>query len=149
MADLRDKYDVIIFPPLGGSAQAIVNGIPMRGDAIPWKQSELTPNMGLAPDHTDDMRGGMGLAGMINLQKFVNEGGLFMVVANSAHLPIDLGLTTGVSIQEPRLLQARGSIYNARFSDRKSPIAYGYGDSLAVYFNQAPLFQVSALPGGG
>ncbi len=32
--NLREKYDVIIFPPLGGSAQAIVNGIPMRGEPI-------------------------------------------------------------------------------------------------------------------
>ena len=35
--NLRDKFDVIIFPPVGGSAQSIVNGIPMRGDPIPWK----------------------------------------------------------------------------------------------------------------
>src|SRR5207248_1102028 len=41
---LRDKFDVIIFPPVGGSAQAIVNGIPMRGAAIPWKASDVTPN---------------------------------------------------------------------------------------------------------
>src|SRR5262249_53958562 len=34
------------------------------------------------------------------------------------------------------------------FADRKSPIAYGYGEGLPVYFNQAPLLQVSALPGG-
>src|SRR5437764_6888863 len=33
--DLRYQFDVIIFPPVGGSAQAIVNGIPMRGAAIP------------------------------------------------------------------------------------------------------------------
>jgi len=26
--------------------------------------------------------------------------------------------------------------------DARSPIAYGYGDTLAVYFNQSPLFQV-------
>lgn len=149
--NLREKYDVIIFPPLGGSAQSIVNGIPMRGDPIPWKQSDLTPNMGLSPDQTDDMRGGMGLAGVENLQRFVAEGGLFIVVANSAHLPVDFGLTTGVSIQEPRLLQARGSIYNARFSDRKSPIAYGYEETMPIYFNQAPLFQVASgvLVGGG
>ena len=145
--NLREKYDVIIFPPLGGSAPAIVNGIPMRGDPIPWKQSALTPNMGLSPDQTDDMRGGMGLAGVTNLQRFVADGGLFIVVANSARLPIDFGLTTGVSIQEPRLLQARGSIYNARFSDRKSPIAYGYDETMPIYFNQAPLFQVAATPG--
>jgi hypothetical protein len=148
-ASLRDKFDVIIFPPLNGTAQAIVNGIPMRGDPIPWKQSDLTPNMGLSPDQSDDIRGGMGLAGVVNLQKFVQDGGLFMAVANTARLPIDFGLTSGVSIQEPRQLQARGSIYNAKFSDRNSPIAYGYEETLPIYFNQAPLFQVAALTFGG
>ncbi len=147
--NLREKYDVIIFPPLGGSAQAIVNGIPMRGEPIPWKQSELTPNLGSSPDQTDDMRGGMGLAGVINLQKFVHDGGLFIVIANNSRIPIDYGLTSGVAIQEPRQLQARGSIFNATFSDRKSPIAYGYGETLPIYFNQAPLFQVSAQTAGG
>lgn len=148
-ANLRDKFDVIIFPPLNGTAQAIVNGIPMRGDPIPWKQSEITPNMGLSADQSDDIRGGMGLTGVLNLQKFVQEGGLFVVVANTARLPIDFGLTSGVSIQEPRQLQARGSIYNAKFSDRNSPIAYGYDETLPIYFNQAPLFQVAALNFGG
>lgn len=147
--NLRDKFDVIIFPPLNGTAQAIVNGIPMRGDPIPWKQSDLTPNMGLSPDQSDDIRGGMGLPGVMNLQKFVQDGGLFVVVANTARLPIDFGLTTGVSIQEPRLLQARGSIYNAKFSDRNSPIAYGYDETLPIYFNQAPLFQLAGLNFGG
>jgi len=121
----------------------------MRGDPIPWKQSELTPNLGLSPDQTDDMRGGMGLAGVMNLQKFVQDGGLFIVIANNARVPIDYGMTSGVSIQEPRQLQARGSVFNARFSDRKSPIAYGYDETLPIYFNQAPLFQVVTGAGGG
>jgi hypothetical protein len=147
--NLREKFDVIIFPPLGGSAQSIVNGIPMRGDPIPWKQSELTPNMGLSPDQTDDMRGGMGLGGIVNLQKFVADGGLFIVVGSNSRLPIDYGLTTGVSIQDTRNLQARGSVFNARFADRKSPLAYGYDETLPIYFNQAPVFQVAAGGGGG
>lgn len=153
--NLRDEFDVIVFPPLNGTGQAIVNGIPMRGDPIPWKKSDVTPNMGLSPDQSDDIRGGMGLAGVINLQKFVQDGGLFIAVANTARLPIDFGLTAGVSIQEPRQLQARGSIYNAKFADRNSPIAYGYEETLPIYFNQAPLFQVATLnfggdgPGGG
>jgi hypothetical protein len=53
-----------------------------------------------------------------------------------------------VTIEPSRQLQARGSIYNATFADRKSPIAYGYGETLPIYFNQAPLFNVSATPGG-
>src|SRR5207302_1148851 len=147
--NLREKYDVIIFPPVGGSAQSIVNGMPMRGAPIPWKASEVTPNMGLGPDQTNDMRGGMSLRGVLNLQKFVEEGGLFIPITNCSRLAIDYGIVSGVAVQEPRLLQARGSVYNATFSDRRSPIAYGYGESLPIYFNQAPLFQVSTGGGGG
>ncbi len=150
-ADLRQKYDVIVFPPVGGTAQAIVAGIPMRGDAIPWRQSALTPNLGHSPDQTDDMRGGMGLVGVANLQRFVQGGGLFVAVQNTARVAVDYGLTSGVAIEDARQLQARGSIYNAIFSDRKSPISYGYAETLPLYFNQAPLFQVSSgtSSGGG
>jgi len=148
--NLREKYDVIIFPPLNGTAQAIVNGIPMRGAPIPWKESALTPHMGGSPDQADDIRGGMGLGGVVNLQKFVHDGGTFIVIANNSRIPIDFGITSGVSIQEPRLLNARGSIFNSTFTDRKSPIAYGYDETLPIYFSQAPLFQVaSGIPGGG
>ena len=146
---LRQKYDVIIFPPVGGSAQAIVNGIPLRGDPIPWQQSAVTPNLGQSPDTTADMRGGMGLAGVANLQRFVQEGGLFVTIQNTARVPLDFGITAGVTIADARQLQAAGSIYNATFSDRKSPIAYGYGETLPIYFNQAPLFQVAPPPGAG
>ena len=36
-----------------------------------------------------------------------------------------------------RQLQARGSVLNTVFADRRSPIAYGYDETLAVYFNQS------------
>ncbi|HEX8069413.1 MAG TPA: M14 family zinc carboxypeptidase [Pyrinomonadaceae bacterium] len=147
--DLRAKYDVIIFPPVGGTAQSIVNGIPVRGDPIPWQQSAVTPNLGNSPDTTADMRGGMGLQGVANLQRFVREGGLFVAVQNTVRVPLDYGLTSGVTIEAARQLQAAGSVYNATFSDRRSPIAYGYGETLPIYFNQAPLLQVSTGPGGG
>src|SRR5687767_9799745 len=147
--NLRERFDVLIFPPVGGSAQTIVNGMPQRGEAIPWKSSALTPNMGLSPDTTDDMRGGMTVKGVANLQKFVEEGGLFITIGSSVSaIPIEYGITSGVSIQQSDKLRARGSIYNATFSDRKSPIAYGYDAGLPIYFNQAPLFQVAAGGGG-
>jgi hypothetical protein len=147
--NLREKFDVLIFPPVGGSAQTIVNGMPMRGDPIPWKASAVTPNFGNSPDQTDDMRGGMTVAGVANLQKFIEDGGLFMTIGGVSQVPIDYGITTGVSIQQADKLQARGSIYNSTFSDRKSPIAYGYDAGLPIYFNQLPLFQVQAGGGGG
>ncbi len=148
-ASLRDNYDVILFGPTSGSSQRVVNGLPMRGDPIPWKKTDLTPNLGMSPDTTDDMRGGMGLQGLLHLQKFIDEGGLFITIAGNASIPIDYGLIDGVSISQTRELQVRGSVVNATFSDRKSPIAYGYGDRLAVYFNQAPVLQTSLAGGLG
>ncbi|HYP54390.1 MAG TPA: hypothetical protein VEQ42_12655, partial [Pyrinomonadaceae bacterium] len=148
--NLREKFDVIVFPPVGGTAQAIVNGIPKAGEPIPWKGSELTPNMGGSPDQTDNIRGGMGLGGVGNLQRFVEDGGLFVAVQNTVNVPVAYGLTPGVTVQEPSpQFQARGSIYNARFDDRRHPVSYGYGETLPVYFNQAPLLQVAPPPGTG
>jgi hypothetical protein len=147
--NLRDKWDVIIWGPVGGTAQSLVRGVPKRSDTeapIPWQKSDVTPNMGQSPDTTADMRGGMGIIGVANLQKFIEGGGLFVTVGANASIPIDFGITEGVSIQDARALQARGSVMNATFADRKSPIAYGYDEKLAVYFNQAPLLQVG---GGG
>ena len=153
-ANLRDKYDVIIWGPVGGNAQGIVRGNPKRGESeapIPWHKSDVTPNFAMSPDQTDDIRGGMGLTGVVNLQKFIESGGLFVTVGSNAAIPIDFGITEGVSIVDPKALQARGSVYSAVFADRKSPIAYGYDEKLAVYFNQTPLIQVSTFggPGGG
>ena len=149
--NLRDKWDVIIFGPVGGNAQSIVRGTPKFSESeapIPWKASALTPNMGLSPDQTDDIRGGMGIQGIANLNKFVEGGGLFVTVGGNASIPIDFGMTAGVSIQESSTLRARGSVINATFADRGSPIAYGYDQGLAVYFNQAPLLQVGGAGGG-
>ena len=147
--DLRDKFDVIIFGPTPGSAQRIVNGMPMRGEPIPWKASDLTPNLANSPDTTDDMRGGLGLEGLIKIGKFIDNGGLFVTVAGNVSIPVDYGLIEGVSVVPARELQVHGSIVNATISDKHSPITYGYGEKLAVYFNQAPVLQVSVNGGFG
>jgi len=151
--NLRAKYDVILLGPTPGSAQRVVNGLPRHGDPIPWKNSPLTPNIGMSPDTSDDIRGGMGLEGLLHVKKFVEEGGLFITIAGNAAIPIEYGLVEGVSITQTRELQARGSVYHAVVADSGSPIAYGYDDKLAVYFNQAPVLRVSLtggvqLPGG-
>ena len=117
------------------------------GGPIPWQSSATTPNWG-GIDETPDIRGGLGLDGVAHLKTFVEDGGLFIPVASSTRLPVELGLTDVVSITETHQLQARGSIVRANVEDAASPIAYGYDDSVGVYFNQSPVFKVS-LAGGG
>ena len=145
--NLRAKYDVIIYPHVGGNSQSHLNGIPKVGpDPVPYKKSDLTPNLG-ALDQSDDIRGGMGIEGLAELAKFVQEGGTLITEGSSAAFMADYGLTSGVTVEHPAQLFARGSILRGQISDTKSPITYGYeGRDLPVYFNQDPVFNAG---GGG
>jgi hypothetical protein len=145
IADLKSRWDVIVMGPSSGDALTILRGL-QGDDPIPWKKSELTPNLG-AQDETDDMRGGLGLEGILNLARFVDAGGVFVTIGNSSSLPIHFGIADGVQIRQTNELWAPGGVYRARVSDAESPLTYGYGEDLGVYFNSAPVFAASG--GGG
>jgi hypothetical protein len=146
--NLRQKYDVIIFPHVGGTAESQVNGV-QGADPIPYKKSELTPNLGVQ-DSADDIRGGMGFEGLINLMKFVQEGGLLITEGSTATIFPDYHLVSGVTIEEPTGLFARGVVMKSQFADRNSPIAYGYdSDNLAVYFSSGPVLNAGGAGFGG
>ncbi|MGD0731154.1 MAG: M14 family zinc carboxypeptidase [Terracidiphilus sp.] len=148
--NLRDKFDVILLPPVRGGAEAILNGIPKRSLAdgadatgpIPWEHSELTPNFGVL-DHAADIRGGLGFSGLANLKQFVNDGGLLIVVGSSSKLATELGFADGVRILQPSELKAQGSILRAEIEHPLNPVTYGYSAEVPVYFGQAPVFEVS------
>ncbi len=149
-AGLRQKYDVIIFPHVGGTAEAQVTGV-QGAEPIPYKKTELTPNLGVQ-DSADDIRGGMGFEGLINVMKFVQDGGLLITEGSTSTIFPEYHLVSGVTVEEPAGLFARGVILKAQFADRKSPIAYGYdSDTLAVYFSQAPVLNAGGggFAGGG
>jgi hypothetical protein len=147
-ADLNRKYDVIVFGPVGRSINAIIQGLPMYGNAIPWKKTDLTPNMG-GFAATDDIRPGLGWSGIANLQNFVKRGGLFIGTMDTADLAVSTGFTPGVSIQRSQRLKAIGDVLRTKFVDSTSPIAYGYGDSLSIYCFNGPIFNISNVAGGG
>jgi hypothetical protein len=150
---LRDRYDVIIFGPSSPDALAIVRGI--QGDRpIPWMKTDITPNLG-SETSTPDMRGGLELQGVLNLSNFVQQGGTLVTLSNSASLPIHFGLAPGISIRNTSELWARGGVFRSVVADAQSPLAYGYGEDLGIYFNTAPVFQlggtgfVGGFGGGG
>jgi hypothetical protein len=146
-ADLKNKYDVIVFAPVGRGSAGIINGLPMYGNPIPWKTTSLTPNLGKI-DSTDDMRPGLGWSGLENLQKFVHQGGVFITVDDTTDLAVSYNFTPGVTIQRAQRLRAVGDILRMKTVDAASPIAYGYGDSLAMYCANGPIFNISNTVGG-
>ena len=146
-ARLKDKYDVIIFGPAMGDALGLVNGL--GGDKpMPWKRTDLTPNIGVE-DSTDDMRGGLELDGVLHLRDFVRDGGVFITLGSSSVLPIHFGLAQGLSVRDTPNLWARGGVFKADVSDKTSPLAYGYDDTLGIYFSQSPVFAMGGMGGRG
>ena len=139
--DLLKQFNVLVLPYVTNNAQAIVNGLPMTGPKIPWRRTAETPNLG-GLDSTDDVRPGIGLDGMTSLREWIEAGGVAITEGGTSAVFTDYGVTRGVDIVPARQLRASGGIYRAVTKDARSPIAYGYPDTLAVYFNQSPLFQV-------
>lgn len=137
--NLRSKYDVIIYPHVGGTAQSMVAGVPMSGTPLPYKKSDKYPNLG-SPDASDDIRGGMGIEGLMNIYKFVQEGGTLITEGATSTLFPEYNLTPGVTVENPNGLFARGTLLRGMISDAKSPIVYGIdATQIPVYFSQAPV----------
>ena len=145
--NLKSKYDVILFAPVGRGAQQIINGLPMYGNPLPWKKTQLTPNLG-GIDETDDMRPGLGWNGLQNLQKFVKDGGLFITVDDTSDFAVNYGFTAGVNVSRSQRLRAVGVILRTTMVDAASPLAYGFGDSLAMYCSNGPIFSLNNGVGG-
>ncbi len=143
---LREKYDVIVFPHVGGTPQAQVNGL-SGAEAIPYKKSGLTPHLGVL-DAADDIRGGMGMEGLLELAKFVREGGTLIVEGSTSGIFPEYAVTSGVTLESPAQLFVRGSVMRGIVTDRKSPIAYGYDAQVPVYFNAEPVLNAggSGIP---
>ncbi|MHB1313333.1 MAG: M14 family zinc carboxypeptidase [Gemmatimonadaceae bacterium] len=150
MPDLRARYDVVIFPHVGGTAQSIVAGMPVTGQApLPYQKTAETPNLGFV-DQADDIRGGMGFDGLMNLYKFVQEGGTLITEGATSTVFPEYNLTPGVRVETPADLFVRGSIIRGIIADKKSPIAYGYsGTQVPVYFNTAPVLNAGGVAAGG
>ena len=143
-ANLRSKYDVILFAPVGSRSQRIIDGLPMWGNPLPWKKTALTPNIGNI-DSTDDIRPGLGQSGVANLKAFVNDGGLLITAEDTAQFAIDQGMAPGVFATKRENLRVVGSILQAVVVEKNSPITAGYDERMALYSEDGQSFMVSNL----
>jgi len=138
--DLRARYDVILFPPVGrSSVQEIVNGY-APGPALPWRKTALTPNLGV--DETEDMRPGLGLDGVQRILRFIEDGGTLVTARDTSVWAVQYGLARWVRVVEPNKLKAPGTIVQGTVTDKTSAIVRGYDDTLSLYFAGSPIFNV-------
>ncbi|HYL36751.1 MAG TPA: M14 family zinc carboxypeptidase [Bryobacteraceae bacterium] len=142
--NLRDSYDVIVIPDQGRrSGKSIVFDIEPRGKPVDYKKSAEFPSLG-AYGESDDITGGMGLEGVVELDKFVKNGGVLITLGGSSFLPAEFGLTPNIEAgRTSPQFYAPGPIVEAEITQPLNPIFYGYSQkTVPVRYANGPLLRV-------
>lgn len=138
-----ERFDVVIYPHVGGNSATLLNGRSMAGPAVPWKKTADTPHLG-ANDETDDVRPGMGFDGLLALRRFVERGGLLFTEGATSRFVADMGFHPQVSAVDTPNLRARGGVFRGETVTATHPMLYGYDKrSFPLFFSQAPVLQVT------
>jgi hypothetical protein len=155
---LRDKFDVLLYPHVDLELAEQIEGLPRAWGPMPFKKTAATPSFG-TPAASDDITGGIGYAGLAQLQKFIDSGGLLVTLGNGSMLPLESGLVRGVRREAggaPRSTQGGGEAAAAAsqgaatrtpgahvrvtFARPDHPLAYGYGASTWVFRQNFALY---------
>ena len=146
--DIKAKYDVILFPPVGWNASSatIIDGLPTSwGNPLPWLNTPETPNLVGKNDSTPDMRPGLGWDGVAKLQDFIAKGGVLLTATDTSEFATSIGLANGVSTSNSEKMKIVGAVVGTRLVDAASPIAYGYDEKVSAYCDNGPIFSVNSL----
>jgi hypothetical protein len=92
---LGDRFDIILFGHNYLGLQDQIQGIDKKYSPMPYTKTKETPSLG-TPDATEDITGGIGWAGLANLEKYIADGGLFITLGNGSTLPLEGGLVRDV-----------------------------------------------------
>ncbi len=142
--NLRADYDVIVVPSQGFNGKAVVYDIDMKGKPLAYTKTDKFKNLGMYGE-SDDVRGGMGLEGVLEFQKFVNEGGLLITLGTASYFPPEFGVVDDVeaSRTSPQFYAPR-PIVEAEILQPNHPIFYGYTKTkIPVKYVNGPLLQVT------
>jgi len=142
-ANLRAKYDVILVPHQTQNAKSVVYEQPKLSRPLPYKKDDRFKSLGLYAE-TDDVRGGMGLAGVTEFQRFLDAGGLVITFGVASYFPAEFGLARGVDAQRPAPgWYAPGPYVQSEILQPSHPLFYGYigQKTLPVRWADGPLLQ--------
>jgi hypothetical protein len=147
--DLRERFDVILFPDQGrgASARAIFEGVDPERGPLPWEPHDDHPALGRIST-TPDMTGGMGLEGLLALREFVEDGGTLITLGSASTVPVEFGLARGVSLRSTERLFSPGSIVRARGARSGHPILHGYDEEFPAFDRFGPYLSVSGARSG-
>ncbi|HEX6201447.1 MAG TPA: M14 family zinc carboxypeptidase, partial [Thermoanaerobaculia bacterium] len=139
--EVAGRFDLLIFPNTWGDFARMVHGIDPKWGPLAYTRTAEYPSHGI-PDSSPDITGGMGLRGLMELQRFVEGGGVLVAIGNSGTLAVDGGLVRRVDRLPPSTVRSPGSEVAARVVAKEHPIAYGYEERTSVFRGNGPLYDV-------
>ncbi|HKA22745.1 MAG TPA: M14 family zinc carboxypeptidase [Blastocatellia bacterium] len=141
--DLRSAYDVIVVPNQGRGGKGLVYDIEPRSKPIAYTKTERFKNLGVYGE-SPDITGGMGISGVAEFEKFINDGGLLVTLGSASFFPSEFGLTRNIDAgRTSPQFYAPGPIVEAEIIQPAHPIFYGYSQkTVPVRYANGPLFQV-------
>ncbi len=141
--NLRDAYDVIIIPNQGRGAKGLVFDREPTRKPLAYTKTDQFKSHGMYGE-SEDITGGMGLAGAMELHKFVEAGGLLVTLGQASFFPPEFGLTRKIDASRPSpQFYAPGPIVEAEIQQPTHPIFYGYAQkTLPVRYANGPLLTV-------
>ena len=140
--NLREKFDVLLF---------VDGAIPERDGAAPGRFGRQ-PDASEIPAEFRDRLGRVTVAKTVpKLREFLQAGGTVLTIGSSTILAKHLGLpVTDALVKEgsdkplpPEQFFIPGSVLEASV-DNGDPLAYGIPDSVAVLFDESPVFRLGA-----
>lgn len=140
---LAAAYDVILVPNQATTGKSLVFDVQRKAGPLPYTKDPKFPSLG-GYGESDDITGGMGLEGVIELQKFVEGGGVLITLGGSSYFPAEFGLQREITAQRPSsAFYAPGPIVQVEISRPEHPIFFGYsGKTMPARYANGPLFQV-------
>jgi hypothetical protein len=139
---LRQKVDVIVYGPfvrLELSGQ--IHGIAPADHPLAFTRTDRFPSHG-APVASEDISGGPGYAGLEQIRRFVEEGGVLLTLGTGSTLALEGGLVRGVRRATDAKVFTPGSELRLRFSRPGHPLAYGYGAETSVFRTNTPVYDL-------
>jgi hypothetical protein len=139
---LRTRFDVIVVPSTGGaSVTALIHGVDAKWSPLPYTTTADHPSHG-TPSATADMTGGPGFAGLSELQRFVQQGGVLVTLRNATRLAAETGIARELSPLGTGALFHPGSVVRAKARRPGHPLLYGYPETTHVFRGNGPLYEV-------
>jgi hypothetical protein len=158
--NLRSRVDLLLYGHVDLELAEQIEGLPKSWSPMPFKKTAQTPSFG-TPAESNDITGGIGYAGLAQIQRFVDDGGLMVTLGSGTMLALEGGLVRFVrrssggvprstagggagsaAASQQAATRTPGAHVRVTFDRSNHPIAYGYPTHTYVFRQNFPLYDI-------